>query len=517
VHLNRLWSRLVVSTLASLPLLCAQRPVARLTGLYPMSATAGGPEFTLYVQVPNFVDGMTVRWDGEDRPTTLTIFAGQQSVQATIFASDIAQPGLAEVSVYYPPSGVTIGTATFFTGTGIEATYLVADPKRNRIYAAMAGTFNKPGSEVAIIDPEATAVIGSIPVGQSPGVMAISDDARYLYIAIDGFGAIRRVDLDTGIPDLTIPLSPRGSQALDLAVMPGAPETLAVVLGSVAIYDRAVKRPNMSHVGTISLAFGSDGSTLYAGYGTVARLRIDQNGVAEETDLKLPGYYEDIRFARGLLYLQGGNVYDPASDAFTCDLGLAGDPVFDLKNNRALMIGAIGIFRDAGVLGAFDVNDCTPLGMLPVPALPAVSAFLKRGQLVLWGVDGVAFTSSTGGGMFILRTPLAAAPPTVTAIRGTVAPGQTLTVTGSGLGPTPARDALYTAPGEPSTELAGLKVLFDTTFAPILSASENELRVMVPADAGARGPAIAIQILNTGIPSQQIAVAAGATDPVAPQ
>jgi len=86
-------------------------PTPTTTSLNPMSATAGGPAFTLTVNGTNFVNGSVVRWNGANRPTTL-VSAGQ--LTAAIPASDIATGGTASVTAFTPtPGGGTSNAQTF--------------------------------------------------------------------------------------------------------------------------------------------------------------------------------------------------------------------------------------------------------------------------------------------------------------------------------------------------------------------------------------------------------------------
>lgn len=75
-----------------------------ITSLSPVSATAGGPGFTLTVDGVNFVEGSTVHWDGEARTTA---FVSSTQLTAEIAASDIATGtvGIAQVTVVNPEPG----------------------------------------------------------------------------------------------------------------------------------------------------------------------------------------------------------------------------------------------------------------------------------------------------------------------------------------------------------------------------------------------------------------------------
>jgi uncharacterized protein (TIGR03437 family) len=86
-------------------------PVPALTSLNPSSAVAGGAGFNLTIVGINFVNGSVVKWNGNDRTTT---FVSPTQVVAQIPASDIANAGTAQVSVFNPaPGGGFSGTLIF--------------------------------------------------------------------------------------------------------------------------------------------------------------------------------------------------------------------------------------------------------------------------------------------------------------------------------------------------------------------------------------------------------------------
>ncbi|MDD1652877.1 MAG: lectin like domain-containing protein, partial [Methanomicrobiales archaeon] len=86
-------------------------PVPAISGISPVSATAGGTGFTLTVTGTGFVPGSRVRWNGVDRTTG---FSSTTRLTATIPASDIATGSTAAVTVFTAaPGGGTSGAATF--------------------------------------------------------------------------------------------------------------------------------------------------------------------------------------------------------------------------------------------------------------------------------------------------------------------------------------------------------------------------------------------------------------------
>jgi len=77
-------------------------PVLNTGGLVPASVTAGGPPFTLVVNGAGFAAGAVVRWNGSDRPT---VPRGPSQLLAFIDAADVAQAGMASVTVFNPAPG----------------------------------------------------------------------------------------------------------------------------------------------------------------------------------------------------------------------------------------------------------------------------------------------------------------------------------------------------------------------------------------------------------------------------
>src|SRR5437899_5299350 len=93
--------------IASSPIL-AQTPT--LTLLSPSSATAGSPGFTLNLTGTNFNAASQVQWNGGARPTG---FISATQLTAAIPASDIAAPGVAQVTVFNPTTALTSNPLQF--------------------------------------------------------------------------------------------------------------------------------------------------------------------------------------------------------------------------------------------------------------------------------------------------------------------------------------------------------------------------------------------------------------------
>ena len=86
-------------------------PVPAVVSLNPISATAGGPSFTLTVNGTNFVGNSVVRFNGVNQPTS---FVNVNQLTAQIPAENIVNVGTAAVTVFNPPTGGGLSNAVAF-------------------------------------------------------------------------------------------------------------------------------------------------------------------------------------------------------------------------------------------------------------------------------------------------------------------------------------------------------------------------------------------------------------------
>ncbi len=86
-------------------------PVPAIVSLNPVSATAGGPAFTLTVNGTLFVGNSVVRFNGVNQPTT---FISVNQLTAQIPAGNIVSVGTAAVTVFNPPGGGGLSNSVAF-------------------------------------------------------------------------------------------------------------------------------------------------------------------------------------------------------------------------------------------------------------------------------------------------------------------------------------------------------------------------------------------------------------------
>ena len=87
------------------------KPLPTITSLSPVSATVGGPAFTLIVNGTDFVSGSIVQWGGSARTTT---FVSSTQLTADITGADVATAGTVNITVVNPaPGGGTSNALPF--------------------------------------------------------------------------------------------------------------------------------------------------------------------------------------------------------------------------------------------------------------------------------------------------------------------------------------------------------------------------------------------------------------------
>lgn len=102
-------------------------PPPTLSSLEPAAIPAGSQRLTLRVSGANFASGAKVRWNGTARVTT---FVSDTLLTAQIFASDLATPGAASITVLNPTPG-GLSNALSFTILPAPCIYSIYPPYRN--------------------------------------------------------------------------------------------------------------------------------------------------------------------------------------------------------------------------------------------------------------------------------------------------------------------------------------------------------------------------------------------------
>ena len=397
--------------------------VPSITVLPSQGATVGGSGFTLYVHGEGFVSGAVVRWNGANRPTQ---YVSGTRLTATISAADIAQAGVAQITVVNPtPGGGTSAAATMTirqigASTASERQVpllgrdIAWDPSASRFYVSIKSSAPTIGNSVVAVDPVSGSVTGSVFVGSEPGKLALSHDWRVLYVGLDGASAVRRVDVPSLTPGLQWAL-PAGEVAGDLGVMPGFPNTVAVSrqkpgwsppLQGVTIYDNGVARPTSSpgHTGGNRIEFLDSPTVLY-GYNNAHTgfefftIGIDAAGARHVSSRGglIGGFYTDIVGAAGRIYGTDGSIVDADQRTRVGSLGAATTLTVDPALGRAYLL-------NGSTIAVYDLNTFQLLGSVAIPTPTFDHPALVTPRLLRWGTDGIAVLDMTR--LIIVQSPI---------------------------------------------------------------------------------------------------------------
>lgn len=187
--------------------------------------------------------------------------------------------------------------------------------------------------------------------------------------------------------------------------------------------------------------------------------------------------------------LFGGNGYDQAS---ALALGADGSVYVagsTQSGNLPATAGALATHRATG-------GDCTdwssPSAQLTYPCDDAFLARFNRGTVPVLRPFEVVNAASL--------------------LPGAVAPGELVSLLGSGIGPAAAADLTLTASGTVSTTLAGVQVLFDGVPVPLIHVEATRITLVVPFGTAAKQQ-IQVTIATNGVPGPSQTIQIAVLDP----
>ena len=149
-----------------------------ITSIFPSSAAAGGPGFTLNVSGTGFISTSVVYWNNSARTTSYNTTSTQLSISVT--AQDIASAGTAQVVVVSPSPGGGPSAAVNFTIT----------PAQN------------PVPTITSLSPSSTPV-GVLP----PGNILTVNGTNFISNSSVNFNGILRASTFVSATQLTVPMS----------------------------------------------------------------------------------------------------------------------------------------------------------------------------------------------------------------------------------------------------------------------------------------------------------------------
>jgi hypothetical protein len=273
--------------------------------------------------------------------------------------------------------------------------HIAYDETRDVFYLVMPGNAPSHRNEMVAID-ETGAVQWSLFVGAGPHIIQLTEGATHAYIALERESSVKRVDLTARSIDQTIALPAAGFQiaAKDIAILPGRPESIAVVMGTrgtagfegVAVFDNGVMRPsvgryphevNRIEAVTSDRVYGIEGET---GRDEFVRLDLDANGVsATEAVAGISAAASfDLTYAAGRIYLSDGQVIDPEAEVVVGRFSLGGNRAVDPSSGHIFFTSRAGL----------SMHDLDTFVTLETRELPPADHNIWP---VRWGTDGLAY------------------------------------------------------------------------------------------------------------------------------
>lgn len=399
-----------------------------LVGAASRGGAVGSPSFWLPIDGERFARGAVVRWNGSNRPT---IFRSGRRLLVQLGAADLAVPGVASLTVHnpaveVPSAGVAfsvrpVGPAVITSAIALDLSVgeVVHDSVSGLLYASVRATSaNHPASVVAVA-PETGRIVASVPVGEDPRWLALSDDGSVLYVSEARNGTIRRLRLPSLQQDLEFQLG-QSRVPWQMLVVPGAPSSVVIArrstayspsdLGVAVFVDGVARSGTVGGVGNNSLAFDGRSSSRLYGIGwqtddfSLEILTLHDGGIQGGDRIDLP-YTGLLRGAEGRIYSSHGTIIDPAAatpivgDAAPSAHGGAWSVTPDAE------LGRLFFFANEHI-EVIDMNLPRPLGVLTAPGFVNEHPFEAGIYLVRWGDDGLAYRDESR--LHIIRTPLAA-------------------------------------------------------------------------------------------------------------
>jgi hypothetical protein len=237
--------------------------------LAPASTPAGGADFTLTVSGSNFVPGSTMEWNGSPRLTTMV---SATQLTATIYASDIATMGSAQVVVVNPGNGggfsavlpfsisaalpptapvVTISPTSLTFPTQTVATASAAQS----ISLKNSGNADLSGLKITITGTDAASFLetnncgATVSAGTSCGVNVVFTPA-----SAGALSATVSITNNAANSPQTVALSGTSTQTLfAIAPQSGGSATATVAAGQPATYPLSLT-PATGYSGTITFS-----------------------------------------------------------------------------------------------------------------------------------------------------------------------------------------------------------------------------------------------------------------------
>jgi hypothetical protein len=395
-------------------------PVPTVTSL---SVTAGPivTDTKLTVYGTGFSGASTVSYNGQAVTTT---YSSSTSLTATIPASQVLFPGTGNVTVITPaPGGGTSNALVYTAYVPIVSNSMVYNSTNGLLYVSVPSSAGPAyGNSVVSVDPQTGAIGTPIRVGAEPNKLAVTDDGKFLWVALDGAAAVRKVDLTTGTVGQQFGFAGNGAiyqppaTVTAMIALPGSDNSVVVSSNgqygqSIGIYDNGVFRGTPSttyNFNSTYSALQADGSRneIYAAAGgTYAVYTYTASGLTQKTTANNGTYTNyspaDLQITGSRAYTDVGKVYDSESGALlgtfyqSGTIVAGGATTADTALGKAFVLDSATQYGSINQIQIFNLSDFNPTSSSVIPiTLAQTSSSLST--MVRWGTNGLAFRASDG-------------------------------------------------------------------------------------------------------------------------
>lgn len=290
--------------------------------------------------------------------------------------------------------------------TDILAKAFEADDTHGTLVVGTSASSTAHANELVSIDPASGAVINSIGLGTEPSNLDVSADGTYAYVGFASANQVKRYALANFSLNSTISLGSVPSlgplYAADLQVSPTNNQQVAVIArpvgsytGKASVFNNTTELASYSNSSRMfnTIRWGSS-TQLFASSSEISpapllELTLGSTTLTEAAATSGIINYERFVFAGGLIYVDGGMVYDPLSQSTLGRFGSLSEDVgvvaADTALNRAY-------FMSSGQIRVYDLTSRT---LLRSTQLPGIS-YIYNAKLLRWGTDGLAFADGAG-------------------------------------------------------------------------------------------------------------------------
>jgi hypothetical protein len=394
-------------------------PVPTLTSL---SITVGpiATDTKLTIYGTGFASASTVSYNGQALATT---YSNSGSLTATIPASQLVFPGTGNVTVTTPaPGGGTSNALVYTAYVPIVNNSMVYNPTNGLLYVSVPSSAGPAyGNSVVSVDPQTGAIGTPVRVGAEPNKLAITDDGKFLWVALDGAAAVRKVDLTTGTAGLQFGYGGNGGiyqapgAVTALLALPGSDNSVVVSTNgnyttAIGIYDNGLFRgtPSTTYNYSSYQALQADGSRseIYAASGSTYMVyTYSAGGLTQKTTASNGTYTNyspaDLQITGSRAYTDVGKVYDSESGAllgtfYQSGTIVAGGPTTaDTTLGKAFVLDSATQYGSINQIQIFNLSDFNPTSSSVIPITVAQTSS-SLSTMVRWGTNGLAFRSSNG-------------------------------------------------------------------------------------------------------------------------